>query len=91
MLTHLQVRPNLQLQGETMLSDPQIEIGVSRNRWLLSGVLVVLLVAGGVWLWHSGFLEELYDKDRLVAALREDGFKGPLLSADGSTINTIPC
>jgi hypothetical protein len=61
--------------------DPQTAISGPRSRWplVIVLVLVVLLIAGGVWLWHAGFIGELLDKDQLVAALCKEGAMGPLL------------
>jgi uncharacterized membrane protein YdjX (TVP38/TMEM64 family) len=50
---------------------------------------MALVVAGGVWLWHTGFLAELSDKDRLVEALREDGLKGPLLCIAAQFVQVV--
>lgn len=51
--------------------------------------MVVLLAGGAVWLWHAGFLEELLNKDRLVAELREDGVKGPLLCIAAQFVQVV--
>jgi len=42
-------------------------------------VLAVLLIGGSIWIWHSGILGVLWHKDRLIALLREDSWRGPLL------------
>jgi uncharacterized membrane protein YdjX (TVP38/TMEM64 family) len=51
------------------------------SRWLrvVQIVLVVLLAAGSVWVVRSGMLGVLSHKEQLIALLREDGWRGPLV------------
>jgi uncharacterized membrane protein YdjX (TVP38/TMEM64 family) len=42
-------------------------------------LLVLLVLAGTVWMVKSGMLGVLSHKDRLIALLREDGWRGPLV------------
>jgi uncharacterized membrane protein YdjX (TVP38/TMEM64 family) len=72
-----------------MFPSGQSEITGGRNRWLLAIFLVLLVVGGGIWLWHAGFLEELSNKDRFIAALREDGPKGPLLCIAAQFVQVV--
>lgn len=72
-----------------MFPASQSEISGPRSRWLLAIFLAVLVVVGGYWLWHAGFLEELSNKDRLIAALRKDGPKGPLLCIAAQFIQVV--
>jgi uncharacterized membrane protein YdjX (TVP38/TMEM64 family) len=51
----------------------------SLTNWLLPLSLAVLLVGGGLWLWREGVLRLISNHDRLIALLREDGMRGPLL------------
>lgn len=61
----------------------------SRQRRLLPLSLIALVVAGGVWLWRAGFLQELSNKEQLIAALREDGFRGPLLCIGAQFVQVV--
>ena len=72
-----------------MFPNRQSEITSPRNRWLLAIFLVLLVVAGGMWLWHAGFLQELFHEDRLVAALRDEGSKGPLLCIAAQFVQVV--
>jgi uncharacterized membrane protein YdjX (TVP38/TMEM64 family) len=72
-----------------MLPARQYEITGRPSRWLLASFLVVLVVAGGSWLWHTGFLDELSNKDRLIGGLREGGSKGPLLCIAAQFIQVV--
>ena len=72
-----------------MSSNSQSRITGPRNRWLLAIFFVLLGVAGGIWLWHAGFLEEFFNKDRLIAALREDELKGPLLCIAAQFVQVV--
>ena len=42
-------------------------------------LLILLVLAGTVWVVQSGLLGILSHKDRLIALLREDGWRGPLI------------
>src|ERR1039457_1324143 len=72
-----------------MFPNRQSEITSPRNRRLLAIFLVLLVVAGGMWLWHAGFLQELFHEDRLVAALRDEGSKGPLLCIAAQFVQVV--
>ena len=72
-----------------MRSPSQSEVTGRRSRWLLAFFLAVLVVAGGIWLWHPGFLEELSNKDRLIGALQEEGSKGPLLCIAAQFVQVV--
>jgi uncharacterized membrane protein YdjX (TVP38/TMEM64 family) len=72
-----------------MALESQTGISGLRNRRIMAILLVGFVVGGGVWLWHTGFLEELSNKDRLVAALREDGVKGPLLCIAAQFVQVV--
>lgn len=61
----------------------------SKKRLLLALCLAVFLAVGGVWLWRAGFLQELSDKERLIAALREDGLRGPLLCIGAQFVQVV--
>ena len=78
----------LLLQRVTSI-DHQAEIGGHRMKRLLAIALVLLLAAGGAWLWHAGFISELLDKDRLVAALHKEGAAGPLLCMAAQFIQVV--
>ncbi len=60
-----------------------------RTRVLLAACLAVLIVAGGVWLYRTGFVRELSDQDRLISALREGGTKGPLLCVAAQFVQVV--
>ena len=49
------------------------------RKYLLPATLTVLLLAGGLLLWHSGLLGVIRNKDRLISTLKADALKGPLL------------
>ncbi len=51
----------------------------SPKNWLLPLLLAVLLLGGGLWLWRDGVLRLISNHDRLIALLREEGMRGPLL------------
>jgi uncharacterized membrane protein YdjX (TVP38/TMEM64 family) len=51
----------------------------SWKRWLLPVGLIVLLVAGVVWLGHTGLLARISDCERLIQLLRREGWSGGLL------------
>jgi uncharacterized membrane protein YdjX (TVP38/TMEM64 family) len=60
-----------------------------RHGWLTAVVLVALLAVGGIWLWHAGFLRELLDRERLIAALRNEGAMGPLLCMAAQFVQVV--
>lgn len=72
-----------------MHPDRQSENTASRSRLLLAICLVVFVTVGGVWLWRTGFLRELSDKEQLVAALRQGGLKGPLLCIGAQFVQVV--
>ena len=55
----------------------------------MTTVLLVGVIAGGAWLWNVGFLGELLDEDRLVAALRKEGAAGPLLCIAAQFVQVV--
>jgi uncharacterized membrane protein YdjX (TVP38/TMEM64 family) len=57
--------------------------------WLLPAALIALLLAGGGWLWHSGILHHLADRQRLIASLRQSGPGGPLLCITAQFIQVV--
>jgi uncharacterized membrane protein YdjX (TVP38/TMEM64 family) len=59
------------------------------RRCLLVTCLLLLVIGGGAWLWHAGFLSELLDKDRLIAALRKEGPAGPLLCIAAQFVQVV--
>src|SRR6516225_5809213 len=69
--------------------DHQTESGRPGKRWLCGTCLLLLVIGGGVWLWHAGFLDELLDEDRLIAALRKEGAAGPLLCIAAQFVQVV--
>jgi len=69
--------------------DHQTESGRPGKRWLWGTCLLLLVIGGGVWLWHAGFLDELLDEDRLIAALRKEGAAGPLLCIAAQFVQVV--
>ena len=72
-----------------MTLDRQLNTPSGWKTWLLPAVLVGLLLAGGGWLWHSGILHHLADRQRLIASLREGGPGGPLLCIAAQFIQVV--
>jgi uncharacterized membrane protein YdjX (TVP38/TMEM64 family) len=53
-------------------------------------ILLVAVLAGGcVWIWRSGMLQVLSHKDELIALLREDGWRGPLLCVGAQFLQVV--
>lgn len=69
--------------------DRQIAIGRFRSRWPLAVTFIVVLIGGGIWLCHAGFVQDLFNKDRLVAALRQEGPMGPLLCIAAQFVQVV--
>lgn len=61
-----------------MASRPQPELR-RRPAWALQALLLILLVGACFWAWRSGMLSLLSRKDEVIALLREDGWRAPLL------------
>ncbi len=72
-----------------VLPNKPARTGPAGNHWLLAIALILLVAIGSAWLWHSGFLRELWHKDQLIAALREDGAKGPLLCIAAQFVQVV--
>ncbi len=64
-------------------------LGRPQSRWPLAITLVILLIGGGIWLWHTGVVEELFNRDQLVAALRHEGPIGPLLCIAAQFVQVV--
>ncbi len=52
---------------------------VGWKKWLIPATLLILLSAAVLMLWRSGFIEDIQNRERLISALREGGFAGPIL------------
>ncbi len=61
----------------------------TKKRLALAGVWTTLLVVGAIALWHFGFLQELSNKDRLIAALRSHGSKGALICIGAQFVQVV--
>lgn len=72
-----------------MALDTQSNPASGWKTWLLPAALVALLLAGGGWLWRSGILHHLVDRQRLIASLREGGPGGPLLCIAAQFIQVV--
>jgi uncharacterized membrane protein YdjX (TVP38/TMEM64 family) len=72
-----------------MAPDTQSNPTPGWKTWLLPAAFVALLLAGGGWLWHSGILHHLADRQRLIASLREGGPRGPLLCIAAQFIQVV--
>lgn len=60
-----------------------------RLRRIVAGLLPAIALIGLIALWQSGVLRDLYDKDRLIVALRDGGVKGPLLCIAAQFIQVV--
>lgn len=71
-----------------MNSSPQGGASPGRTR-AIQILLVVLVLGGTVWIVQSGMLGILTHKDRLIALLREDGWRGPLVCMGAQFIQVV--
>jgi uncharacterized membrane protein YdjX (TVP38/TMEM64 family) len=60
-----------------------------RLRQIAAGLLPAIALIGLIALWYSGVLRDLYDKDRLIAVLRDGGVKGPLVCIAAQFIQVV--
>lgn len=72
-----------------MAPDTQSNTTPGWKTWLLPAAFVAILLAGGGWLWSSGILHHLADRQRLIASLREGGPGGPLLCIAAQFIQVV--
>jgi uncharacterized membrane protein YdjX (TVP38/TMEM64 family) len=49
------------------------------KKWLLPVAMVLVIAICAYWLYQSGFIDDIQDRERLVSTLRDSGWGGPLL------------
>ena len=72
-------------QGKPLHDPP----AAARKQYIVAALFVVLVVAGSILLWQSGFLGRITDKRQLVDSLRRAGPEGPLLCIAAQFVQVV--